>query len=408
MIVTVNQTSVSTAAKTEGKQTSMEPQTKIISGLLLRFYQFRILGRVFYLVSKRSKSLQEAVLHFKNLRALKKVNTGDIVLRKYTQLGNQYGWTMYAPFFPSPQFDRLINQELDFAQGIAGVQNPLHFIFLSITKKCPLQCEHCFEWDKMHAPEKLSLQDLKDIVYKFQQLNISTVFITGGEPLSRYKDLIELISYASLENKVWVFTSGYSLTPERAIEMKQSGLTGVLISFDHFIEDKHNAFRGNSKSFEKALFALQNAQLAGLLTAISVCVTREFLSVENLEAYMEFAKNLNVGFVQFLEPKAEGRYKNEDVLLNADQIQVLEEFYRNFNEDKKKNQYPTIIYQGYHQRKLGCHGGGKRFLYVDSNGDMQSCPFCSNKMGSALGDTLNYTNGSCLQYSNVSNQIMKS
>jgi hypothetical protein len=40
---------------------------------------------------------------------------------------------------------------------------------------------------------------------------------------------------------------------------------------------------------------------------------------------------------------------------------------------------PIVVYYGYRQRRIGCAGAGSRYLYVDTDGFMNSCPFCRNK-----------------------------
>ena len=364
----------------------------------MRVVKIRLRLHILHLLLKKGVSFSVIRSSFKKLLAIRKENMGNIKLIKYTKLGRQYSWAMYAPPFPSKELDRLLNKEIDFALRDGMSANPLHFIFLSITKKCPLNCEHCFEWDIMHRPEQLSLDNLKGIVSGFIEQGISSVFLSGGEPLSRYNDLLKLLEYASPHCKTWLFSSGYTLDESKAYALKQAGLTGAIISIDHFEEEAHNAFRRNPKSFERAINAVKNIKVAGLIPALSVCATKEFLSEENLHKYMEFAKSLGAVFVQFMEPVAEGRYKEQDVALNENQLALLSNFFRSFNEDEAKADYPTIIYQGYHQRKVGCHGGGKRFLYVDSDGNIQACPFCPNKMGNALQKPLQYNGGSCKQF----------
>ena len=228
-------------------------------------------------------------------------------------------------------------------------------------------------------------------------LEVATDKVDSEVP-STVSGVIKELLFEPNDNKIWVFTSGYSLTLKKAHELKNAGLQGVLISIDHYKAEEHNRFRGNPHSFQKALQAVENANEAGLITAISICVTKSFISEENLKNYMEFAKNLNVAFVQFFEPKKEGNYKDKDVLLSLEQLNLLENFFRKFNDSAANNAYPLIIYHGYHQRKNGCHGAGKRYLYVDSNGDIQACPFCPTKMGSALDKNLSFTQGVCKPY----------
>jgi hypothetical protein len=50
--------------------------------------------------------------------------------------------------------------------------------------------------------------------------------------------------------------------------------------------------------------------------------------------------------------------------------------------------YPSVIYHGYYQRRVGCSGSGVDYVYVDTDGDVHNCPFCQQKRFSAFDDAL--------------------
>jgi len=56
------------------------------------------------------------------------------------------------------------------------------------------------------------------------------------------------------------------------------------------------------------------------------------------------------------------------------------------NRNKSFKNYPLIIYHGFYQRRLGCFNGGLTGLYIDTDGDINACPFCRIKNGSILND----------------------
>jgi MoaA/NifB/PqqE/SkfB family radical SAM enzyme len=93
---------------------------------------------------------------------------------------------------------------------------------------------------------------------------------------------------------------------------------------------------------------------------------------------MDFAHSLGVHFVQVLEPKNVGHYDHKDVLLASKHIQELDTVFKQVNHSPAYSQYPTMLYHGYHQRRVGCFSGS-RSVYVDSIGDVHACPFCHTK-----------------------------
>ena len=152
----------------------------------------------------------------------------------------------------------------------------------------------------------------------------------------------------------------------------------MVVSIDHYIPELHNAFRHHRNSFQQAINGVQAARQAGLVTTLSVCVTKSFLDGHHLMPYLQFAKELGVHFVQLLESKNIGHYAEKDVLLEERHIQQLEGFFKTINSDKKYRKFPFILYHGYHQRRVGCYAGS-RSIYIDSAGDVNACPFCHTK-----------------------------
>ena len=63
-------------------------------------------------------------------------------------------------------------------------------------QKCGFQCEHCFEWNELNRPERLTGIYLKKIIDQFQELGISQVQLSGGKPLNRFNDFLSKPSKA--------------------------------------------------------------------------------------------------------------------------------------------------------------------------------------------------------------------
>ena len=204
----------------------------------------------------------------------------------------------------------------------------------------------------------------------------------------RVKDILNELNSADKKTEFWVLTSGYNFTEENATLLKTAGLKGVVISVDHFDPYRHNVFRGNMNSFKWVEDAVKNASAANLVIAFSICVTREFVSMQNLFAYASLAKNMGAAFIQILEPKPVGHYKDKNVLLEQSQLEVLEAFFWQMNYSGKYTDFPLVNYHGYYQRSTGCFAAGNRNLYVDTDGDLHACPFCHKKTGNVLSSDL--------------------
>lgn len=339
--------------------------------LWVKCHLFILAFKIYGSVSKSFKILGQ----LNQIRAAT-MGPGDL---KLIRVNGKYYHHLYAPGFPSKIFDEYIKGELNRIVQINKNANLLTFIFFAITKKCPLRCEHCFEWDNLNKKENMELHHLKAVLKKFQNDGLSQFHLSGGEPLTRIKDLEELIASADKSAEFYVLTSGFNFTSSNARILKNAGLTGVVISLDHFDKEKHNAFRGFNDSFTQAILAVQHAQQQNLVVALTLCATRNFITWQNLMLYADLAKKMKVVFIQLLEPKAVGHYRDKDVSLTNAELELLERFFETMNFDSGYKDYPIIIYHGYHQRRVGCMSGGNRALYIDSEGWVNACPFCHTK-----------------------------
>lgn len=348
---------------------------KIVAAAALRIHAARIAFRAY-------RNPFRAARAYRRLRATLQQRTASVPGRKRLwasqkcfHLSGRYFWDLYVPGWPSEAFDRCLMQELDRVDPL-GRPAALQTAIIAMTRRCALGCEHCFESDVLNRPEALSAMDLQEIVRRLQRLGVTQIFFSGGEPLQRFDHLVALAAAASGSADVWIVTSGRGLTPERAGHLREAGVTGVVVSLDHWDPLSHDRFRGLAGSFVAAGAAARNAREAGLLVALSLCATRAFVTAGNLRRYAELARTLGAIFIQILEPRALGRYASRDVLLRPGQLRLLERFCDRLNHEGSALDLPSVSYFDWNARAFGCSGAGDRFVYVDTEGCLQACPYC--------------------------------
>lgn len=351
----------------------------VINGWERKWVDLRIKTRFLLTALQCYHSPRIALQVIRKLIKFKQDINGRKEIRRCVKNGNRYFFSMYIPGFPSGLFNRYIRTEMNFIRPHQQPVNHLQVLQLAITSRCPLKCEHCFEWDNLNKEEPFNTEQLHELICKFKNEGLSQLHLTGGEPMVNISRLLELINRSATSLEYYVLSAGLNITRENALRLKQAGATGIIISLDHSDPEMHNRFRGSAQAWRQAVTAVINARKAGLITALSLCVTREFISKNNLYEYAKIASELGVGFVQLLEPKAVGHYTNKPVLLNREQLNLLEEFYTDMNFNPAYRHYPVFLYHGHHQRKLGCMSAGKRILYIDAAGHIDACPFCQTR-----------------------------
>ncbi len=375
---------IESVEKNSGKKI---PSDQLITGSYQQCILFLMWLNILWIALKEFKNPFKAVRQLKALKQLRNQYRNGMILKKFMKVSNRFYAGYSIPGWPSKAFNRYVKRQ--FMRMEQTDETTLHTLIFGVTKKCGFQCEHCYEWNNLNKPETLSKNDLVTIVERFHQLGITQVQLSGGEPLNRLDDILHLLLNSPQGIDYWLYTTGYSLTSEKARLLKKAGLTGITISLDHHEEEKHDHFRGVKGAYKRALNAVALSKNEGLAVCFSLCATKEFISAYNLHKYAQLATQCGVAFIQILEPRPVGHYTGMDVTLTTENCQMLDRFYETVNYNPFYKSSPIIAYHGYYGRRMGCSGSGIDYVFVDTDGDIHNCPFCQQKLFSAKDINLN-------------------
>ena len=145
-------------------------------------------------------------------------------------------------------------------------------VTLELTRRCPLSCRHCYlpETRGRSGPAReLSTAQWEKILRQLAEAGGLYLVFTGGEPLLR-PDLARLCRRAKeLKFDVRVFSTGLGLKREKALELKEAGVSGFEISF-YGKSVLHDAVTGRKGSFRSSLAAARLLKSSGLAVKIKV------------------------------------------------------------------------------------------------------------------------------------------
>lgn len=300
--------------------------------------------------------------------------------RRRVRAGGRIFLDPTVPGWPSPALDRFVEGELERIDPTRAGPPPLQLAILAVTRRCPLRCRHCSDWDLLGPDETLPVAEVVRIAEALCGLGAVHLELTGGEPMLRL-DAVEAVCRAlGPAVDVWVLTSGTGLDARSAARLHDAGAVGVAVSIDHWDPARHDAFRGVKGTFERAVEGARAAAAADLVVALSLTATRE-TRVEDLDRIARLARDLGAGFLRILEPRAVGRWAGQDVRLRPEQTDLLLRFAQASNAEA--SDLPIVDLPALGQRTVGCFGAGDRYLFVDATGAVHACPFCRGEAGSA-------------------------
>ena len=290
---------------------------------------------------------------------------------------DRFIFSTWIPPAPSIAFERMLS-----AQVAALSRRPVPDQFsIAVMKACPNDCIHC------SAPSRQG-QILESSLVKSalsQALDMGSYLITfdGGEPMLRH-DLPELVSSVDDRAVATSFTSGYHLSAERAVELKQAGLYAVRISIDSPREEEHDRIRGRAGAYGDALSGVKNALEAGLLVDLFM-VTSPY-NIDLLEEAFSLASDLGVHELSLYEIVAVGRWAtHESEVLSDGDVLRLERFHK----DKNRSEGPRVTALPYllGPEMFGCFAG-RRWIHVDGDGEALPCAYMPLSFGNIKDKSL--------------------
>jgi radical SAM protein with 4Fe4S-binding SPASM domain len=184
-------------------------------------------------------------------------------------------------------------------------------VHVEVTKKCPLNCKHCYS---AGDGKELTAKQMKGLIDILAEMNVFQIAFGGGEPFSR-KDFIEIAKYAYdcgiIPN---VTTNGVLIKNIDELDI----FGQINVSLDGADEETYFKVRG-CKAFRQALEAVKT--LAGSFdVGINVVVTRH--NFEKLPDIFELAEELGICEVMLIRVKPVGRCEvnYEDLKLSRSQL----------------------------------------------------------------------------------------
>lgn len=281
----------------------------------------------------------------------------------------------YFPPFPSKAFKSAVEAWRSIMSGV----NVPEISTIAVTNRCPYNCDYCSVRDKTIHDLPRSL--LVKIIQSLQEMGTYNVSLTGGEPLLR-DDIEDIINSVDSRSIVKLFSTGYTLTKERANALKKAGLYSINISLHNSDPRKHDAGSRFEGAFEIALNAIQNSKAASLVTCVATIATKERIISGELFHFLKFMKELGVDEVTVFEPIPVGRLAFcDNAILDEDERVILKRLHKNANE-KYKSDYPRVFAFPYLESSeyMGCGAGSTR-LHVTALGEVLPCDFTHLSFG---------------------------
>jgi radical SAM protein with 4Fe4S-binding SPASM domain len=323
------------------------------------------------------------------MRKVKAVyNPPSLILKQASSLACQSWLTKWSGFPRWILKGRKVISTAAGATAIGCTGYPSHVVW-EITKRCNLNCIHCYASSVESPQAELTTQEGKRLLDQMAAVSeFRMIVVTGGEPLLR-KDIFELMEYAGRLGFSIIFsTNGTLLTPQIARDLVKSGVVNFSISLDGSTQESHERIRRIPGCYNKTLQGIQAAATTGACVQVNFTAMKQNLS--ELLPVMDLAENLKVDLFMVFQSIPPCQERGAVELGPEDQLHLME----TIREKQKKSKFlimpvcspeywPLIAGQNWEntlQKRLlqsafnGC-GAGRGFCYVRFDGDVWPCNF---------------------------------
>ncbi|MBZ4651536.1 MAG: radical protein [Proteiniphilum sp.] len=241
-------------------------------------------------------------------------------------------------------------------------------ILMDPTSACNLRCTGCWAADYGNKMN-MSYETLDDIIRQGKELGTYFYIFSGGEPLIRKKDIIRLCEKHN-DCMFLAFTNATLIDEAFANEMLRVKNFIPAISLEGF-EKETDSRRGEGtfKAVEKAMDILHSKKL---LFGVSCTYTRANTEVIGSEKYFDFMIDKGAMFAWFFTYMPVGVNAVPELLATPEQRKFMYQQIRKFRRSKPLF---TMDFWNDGEYVNGCIAGGRNYLHINANGDIEPCAF---------------------------------
>lgn len=241
-------------------------------------------------------------------------------------------------------------------------------ILMDPTGACNLSCTGCWaaEYEKNTS---MDYELLDRIIREGKELGIYMYIYSGGEPLVRKKDLIRLAK--KHQDCVFLaFTNATLIDEQFAQELAMVANFALAISVEGFREETD--MRRGQGTYDKVMQAMDILRAYRVPFGFSTCYHSKNTEVVGSDEYVDWMIEKGCLFGWYFTYMPLGKDAQLDLLATPRQREFM---YNKINELRQSKPIFVLDFWNDGEFSGGCIAGGRKYLHINSNGDVEPCAF---------------------------------
>ncbi len=247
---------------------------------------------------------------------------------------------------------------------------PPYNILISPTMRCNLHCRGCYAAEySQKKDDDMSVETFDRIIAEGKQIGVYFYTILGGEPFVKFDDIYAMAKKHN-DCLFQVFTNGTLITDEVADRIEDAANIIVAFSVNGTREDTD--FMRGEGAYDKVLESVAKMRQRNLLFGMSLVLTSKNFETLVSRDFLKFWENQGVVYGWNFLFMPVGPQPDLSLMPTAEQRVEFGEFIKRYRE-----QEPLFIMDFWADAPAlsGCIAGGRRYLHINSKGDVEPCIF---------------------------------
>jgi len=245
--------------------------------------------------------------------------------------------------------------------------NPPNLLVISPTMICNLKCFGCYAWQYTKKND-LPFDVCNRIIDEANAMGMYFFVITGGEPFM-WEHLYDFLEKHN-DSFFQIYTNGQMIDDEVAEKLAKLGNAVPCISIEGFKEETEE--RRGPGSWDKIMNAFDTLKKHGVMYGFSVTATKSNNELVVSEEFINMLIDKGVFIGWYFNYIPIGKEPNMDLMPTPEQRD-----YRRKRILEIRKTKPVIVADFWNDGNLvnGCMAGGKNYLHINVNGDVEPCVF---------------------------------
>jgi len=251
-------------------------------------------------------------------------------------------------------------------------------VSLEVTRRCPLECQHCYNnlpmGDVAARNRELSKEEYFSVLDELEQMGTLWVLFTGGEVFAR-KDFLEIYTYAKRKGfLVTLFTNGILINEKIADYLSEYPPFAIEITLYGRTKETYDRLTAMPGSYDRCLRGIQLLLQRGLpLKVKTVGTTINKHEIADMRRFVE--EDLGVEFKSdsLINPRIDCSAAPLGVRLSPEEVVALDLDWQKIADAHRKSLERELASPPRTTETVyGCGGGLKSFA-IDPYGHMSIC-----------------------------------